>query len=398
MSNSTRSKTAKTEKPKKPYKAFPLTAHASGKWSKKIRGDTKYFGAWAKRENGKLVRVPGDGWKEALELYKAQADDLHAGRTPRTRKGDELTVGDLCNAFLTAKTNALRSGEIASRTFREYNATTDRLVAKFGIKRVVDDLHASEFETLRADIAKTCGPVRLGNEVQRVRTVFKYGFESGLIEKPVRFGPSFRKPSKTVLRKHKAKNGKRIFDTTEIRSLLAAAGPQLRAMILLGVNCGFGNSDCGTLPRSVVDLSSGWIRYPRPKTGVERECPLWPETIDAMKVVLDSKNVANDAFVFVTKYGRPWAVDGDSGAVSGEFGKLLRACRLEKPGRGFYALRHTFRTVADGTRDFPAVRLIMGHADGSIDAVYREHIDPERLEAVTDFVRGWLFPKDDAAE
>jgi hypothetical protein len=49
-----------------------------------------------------LVRVPGDGWQEALELYKAQADDLHAGRTPRVA-GDGLTVATLCNQFLTAK-------------------------------------------------------------------------------------------------------------------------------------------------------------------------------------------------------------------------------------------------------------------------------------------------------
>jgi hypothetical protein len=65
---------------------------------KKIRGKIHYFGKWAKRVNGKLVRVEGDGWKEALELYKAQADDLHAGRIPRV-KSDGLTVMDLCNRF-----------------------------------------------------------------------------------------------------------------------------------------------------------------------------------------------------------------------------------------------------------------------------------------------------------
>ena len=58
---------------------------------------------------------------------------------------------------------------------------------------------------------------------------------------------------------------------------------------------------------------------------------------------------------------------------------------------GFYALRHTFRTVADATKDFPAIRLIMGHADQSIDDVYREGIEDSRLVAVTDHVRQWLF-------
>ncbi len=52
--------------------------------------------------NGKVERIDGDGWIEALDLYKVQADDLHTGRPPGV-KGDELTVAGLCNAFLTAK-------------------------------------------------------------------------------------------------------------------------------------------------------------------------------------------------------------------------------------------------------------------------------------------------------
>jgi hypothetical protein len=75
-----------TNTPKKPSPKYPLTAHASGKWQKKIRGDIYYFGNWGRRVNGKLVRVDGDGWKEALALYEAQADDLHAGRTPASQK------------------------------------------------------------------------------------------------------------------------------------------------------------------------------------------------------------------------------------------------------------------------------------------------------------------------
>jgi hypothetical protein len=35
----------------------------------------------------------------------------------------------------------------------------------------------------------------------------------------------------------------------------------------------------------------------------------------------------------------------------------------------------------------------MGHADSTIDGVYRERIEDERLQAVADHVHGWLFPK-----
>lgn len=69
--------------PKKSSPEFPLTPHPSGAWQKKIRGKIRYFSLWAKRVNGKLVRIEGDGWKGTLEEYKKVADDLQAGRTPR---------------------------------------------------------------------------------------------------------------------------------------------------------------------------------------------------------------------------------------------------------------------------------------------------------------------------
>ncbi|MCU0979714.1 MAG: hypothetical protein MUF25_11175 [Pirellulaceae bacterium] len=64
---------------------------------------------------------------------------------------------------------------------------------------------------------------------------------------------------------------------------------------------------------------------------------------------------------------------------------------LDRQGCGFYALRHSCRTVADEARDFPAIDLIMGHADESTAARYRERISDERLMAVTDHVHRWLF-------
>src|SRR3954471_2523744 len=122
-SSSSRTSRKSPEKPKKPYAEFPLTPHASGKWQKKIRGSIYYFGSWAKRESGKLVRVEGDGWKKALEEYKQVADDLHAGRTPRVQAGG-LTVADLCNRFLTSKLRKVEEGELTSRLFAEYKEVT----------------------------------------------------------------------------------------------------------------------------------------------------------------------------------------------------------------------------------------------------------------------------------
>lgn len=367
-------------KPGKPYPDFPLFPHATGRWAKKIRQKLHYFGPW-------------DDWQAALEKYKREAVYLHAGRTP-PETFDGLTVAELCNRFLTAKEQQRDAGDIVPRTFAEYHASCGIIVGAFGRDRLVDDLNASDFEALRADLAKRNGPVRLGKEVQLIRTCFKYGFDVGLLDKPIRFGPTFKKPTKRVLRVERQKKGPRMFEADEIRTLLSAEQP-LRAMILLGVNCGFGNEDCGTLPLSAVDFEGGWIEFPRPKTAIERRCPLWPETVESLQEAIAKRPTPkleqHNRLVFLTKYGKPWAKGTPDSPVAKEIRKLLDRLKLHRPGRGFYALRHTFETIAGEGRDQVAVNHVMGHADSSMAGHYRERISDDRLRDCVNVVRTWLF-------
>jgi integrase len=374
---------SKAAKPEKPYPDFPLFPHATKRWAKKIRGNMHYFGPWA----------DPDG---ALKKYQEQRDDLHAGRTPRVQ-ADGFAVRDLLNHFLTAKRHLLDTREITERTFQDYHATCQRLGESFGLTRLVADLAADDFARLRAGMAKTRGPVALGNEIQRVRTVLKYAYEAALIGQPIRFGPGFKRPSKKTLRKERASKGPRMFEAAELRRMIAKAGAQLKAMILLGVNCGYGNADVGTLPIAALDLDGGWATYPRPKTGVERRAALWPETVKALRAVLAKrptpKDEAHAGLVFVTKYGKSWAKAGRDNPVSKETAKLLKELELHRPGLNFYALRHTMETIGGEARDQVAVDHVMGHSRSDMASVYRERIGDERLKAVSDHVRGWLFPR-----
>jgi hypothetical protein len=166
-------------------------------------------------------------------------------------------VRDLCNRFLTAKEQQKDAGDITPRSFADYLATCKTIVDVFGAKRLVDDLATDDFQLLRASFAKRYGHHRLGGEVQGVRTVFKYGYDAALIDKPVRFGPTFKKPASRIMRAHRQKNAPKMFEAAELRAIADAAALPLRAMILLGLNCGFGNHDCGTLPLDSLDLDHG---------------------------------------------------------------------------------------------------------------------------------------------
>jgi integrase len=367
-------------KPAKPYSEFPLFPHATRRWAKKIRGQLHYFGPW-------------DDPDGALAKYLEQKDALHAGRKLRPDH-EGLTVKELANAFLNHKQGLLDAGELSPRTWAEYKTACVLLVKHFGRSRLAADLGPNDFATLRKAMAKRWGPVRLGNEIQRVRCVLKFAADNGLIAHPVNYGQGFQRPSKKTLRLHRAKQGARLFTAEEIHRMLGAAGPQLRAMLLLGINCGFGNADCAKVPLAALDLDGAMIDYPRPKTGIARRCALWPETVAALREALavrpEPKDAAHAGLAFITKYGQSWHKDTEDSPISKEMRKLLDAMDINGH-RNFYTLRHTFRTVADESKDQPAVDYIMGHEVPHMSSVYRETISDARLRAVANHVRAWLF-------
>ena len=373
---------AQAVKPAKPYPEFPLFPHAAGVWAKKIRGKMYYFGPWA----------DPDG---ALKKYLEHKDDLHAGR--KTRPDPEaLTVRELANAFLNAKQALVDAGELSPLTWGDYKTACDEIVAAFGKNRLLADVGPDDFAQLRDKLARKWGPQRLSKTIQFVRCAFKYAYEAGLLDRPVRFGPEFKRPSKKVLRLHRAKQGPKLFMPEDVRKLLDAASVHVRGMVLLGINCGFGNSDCGNLPQAALDLERGWVDYPRPKTGISRRCSLWPETVAAIRESLANRPTPQKeehaGLVFLTRCGDSWHTGTTDGPLSREMGKLLRRLGINgRKGLGFYTLRHTFRTIADEAKDQPAADYIMGHEVAHMSSVYRETISDARLKAVSEHVRRWLY-------
>ncbi len=253
-------KSSKSTPPRKPYPDFPLFPHATRRWAKKIRGKLCYFGPWHDPD-------------AALTRYLDQKDDLHAGRTPRAQR-DGLTIRELANEFLTSKKMMMDAGELTARSWRDYHVTCERLVEFFGKTRLVIDLDAGDFDRLKSSLAKTSSPITVGNEVNRVRVVFNWAFAQGRIDRPLRFGPAFKKPSKKTIRLERAKKGPRMFEADQLRRILDVAPMPMKAMVLLGINAGLGNTDLANLQLGNLGLDGAWLNYPRPKTGIGRRCPL----------------------------------------------------------------------------------------------------------------------------
>jgi integrase len=202
----------------------------------------------------------------------------------------------------------------------------------------------------------------------------------------------FSKPAKSAIRRSRANSGKKWFGADDLQKLLTTDHLVLRAMILLGINCAYGNGDCAQLQFDWIDFEKGWVQYARPKTGVDRRMKLWPETIEAIQTWQGKRPGINNKLVFVTRQGNPWSDPNSCDcAIAKAFQRISRQKEVWIAGRGFYGLRRTFETIAGRSKDQVSVDYIMGHVDQSMAGVYRQEIDDSRLIAVSELVRTWVF-------
>lgn len=381
---------AHSTKPRPKSEDFPLWQRKDGRWCRKIRGRVHYFGYDKEAARDEWLRVK---------------DYLLAGREPPPKDAPEaVTLEVLVNEYLNSKAADVRAGEFAANSLQNAFLACEKIIAHFGRHRVVTDIGKVDFTGYRDALVNAgYAPSTVAQHVTHVKTLFRWGHEAELFENLPKFGKKF-KGNKNSSRRQSGKAPVKMFEPAEIRAMLKAAGVQLKAMIHLGCNCGFGNFDCAQLPQSALDLQGGWVTFPRPKTGVDRRCALWPETIAALRAAIANRpkplNPADADQVFLTTHGNRWVraaatrTDGHPAwqdAIIVVFRDLLKTTGLAVKGRGFYTFRRVFRTVADETNDWPAVNHIMGHADPTIGGVYRQRIADERLKAVTDHVRTWLF-------
>lgn len=220
-----------------------------------------------------------DVWSDpddSLRKYLDEVDEIQAGRDPRKTavvglSSSELSVYDLCNLFLERQEARAKAGEVSNRHFSDCLKTCRMVMKHFGKFMRAAGLRTDDFKGLRQGFPATWGPITTANEIQRIRTLFKWAAESELIENVPNFGPDFKKPSRAATRRdqqqHQAvKGGKLDFTAAEIQTLLNASTGWVKASILLGINGGMENADCGRLSTTFLNLSSGWYDLAPHKT------------------------------------------------------------------------------------------------------------------------------------
>jgi integrase len=361
-----------------------LRAHmGAGQWYKTVGGKPVYFG---------VLRDPD----AALRKYTAWLQNASIRPSQQRVDGSKLTLRAAFTHFLNARHTHVEAGELSASQYSKYRRAVILTTKTLGRDRLVADLLPADFDRLRQAIPGT--PRTVSNVIRDIRTAFKWVDDFYRV-RPI-YGQSFKRPSQRTIRKATGK--RELWTAAEIRALLKVADSNLRAMILLGINCAFGQTDCSELRWGSFNLECHW--FARPKTGIERRCPLWPETIAAIMVRDRWQPDIDPSRVFLTKYGNPIVREIPKRNVAGDVvgcvrtdatqGMLHKACKIAGVDyRPFYTFRHTFRSVVDISGDSTAVRTIMGHAFPGMDDVYLQLMADgmKRLKVVTDIAHRWLF-------
>ena len=357
------------KKRKKRSDKLPLTLHPTGQYCKKIKGKLFYFGT------DKNI---------ALERYYEQAAYLHTGKgNPLNCTNNHLSLKTVCNLYLDYQESRATIDEIT----RSYVYDQTRLLRDFvlyiGPNRIISEISTIDLQNYRKKLVKTGKAAdTINNRITAIKTMYNWALDNGIIDST----PNLKAVKKIVI----SKTEKPTFNIAQIQKLLQHASTQMKAMIWLGLNCGFGCTDCAELKWENFNSEKTRVCFPRGKTGMPRNLPLWHETVSAIENVPKLGNL-----VFYTSKGNAWVRVIHSfdkykkekytkeNGISKEFSKLLkRACIKTERGVGFYTLRRTAATLTAKSGDPFAVQRLLGHADLKMATTYVQDVSEQTDRAI----------------
>jgi integrase len=356
----------KTLKRKTRSDKFPLTLHPTGQYCKKVKGKIYYFGS---------------DKKEALQKYLDQATYLHGCQDNLQQQkptGDNMTLKQLCDMYLKYQYSKLQANDLTASHHNEQIGSLNKLMAFLGQNIDINNISTLDLQNYKRRIQKSHVSVcRLNLHISIKKALFHWARKNEVLANI----PNIDAVSRGKI----VHQEKFTFDPEQINKLLSAADVKMRAMIWLGLNCGFGCTDCSEFKWIDLDLVNARVKLPRRKTGILRDLPLWPETVKALE-----KIPRTGKLVFYTSRGNSYIqtlfntdVDGNCkystlNTITTKFSRLIKKSGLAVPkGTGFYSLRRTAATFAARSGDPFAVQRLLGHADLQMATRYVQDVSAQ---------------------
>ena len=326
----------------------------------------------------------GSDKKEALKRYIEQAAYLHGGKQVSQKPtNDSMALKQLCDMFMKYQFCRVQADAITARHYNDQVGSLNKLKSFLGQGRRIDEISTLDLHNYKRKLQKQYSSGhRLNLHISNLKTLFHWAKKNDILKSIPNVDAVSR--SKIV---HKQRT---VFTHDQIKKLLAVADTQMKAMIWLGLNCGFGCTDCSELRWKHLDFVNKRVVFPRGKTGIQRDLPLWPETINALEAVAKKGKL-----VFYTRKGNPFVRDilkidatgkekyTTLNTISTKFARLIKKAGLDVPkGTGFYTLRRTAATMAARSGDPFAVQRLLGHANLLMATRYVQDVSKQTDEVI----------------
>lgn len=282
------------------------------------------------------------------------------------------TLSELCDLYLTHCWQRVTTGspkKMSRRTYDDILRTLTKFARVVGKHQLAVNAGPAWFSLFNTRIAKRSVTTRNRMYIY-ISSFFAWAGPGrngmAFYKEPIRFGADFIRPSQSAMRLARARYSVLITpEQYKAAMKLVEPCPLLYAIGLLGLNCAFLPIDLIQIPFSALKLDEARHDFPRGKTGMARDCALWPETIAAVRNYLRYRigSTDPDDCVFVGEDGKPFGVNrADVGpAKTADHGNAIAKYWSKITGIPLKSLRTTLRTNLAGSRDLHAVNRIMGH-------------------------------------
>lgn len=275
-------------------------------------------------------------------------------RFAKTKPAKPITkiLGRAAAQFTEVEEGRFSNGEIRAATLEQSTTRLRPFREWFGDSTALGDLTTQRWLDWRNHVAKlSCGQIRKQYLYKASVSFVDWCLENDWIDLPpknlkskrLRFKVSFESP-----------DIEDCWTPKEVKALLDVLSPRYKACVLLGLNCGFTNSDISYLTQKhLANLDDGRLIYIRRKTSRHKSLDptnykLWPKTVQAIKAARSG----HDEWAFVTENGNQLVVDFVENSVrhkwdtiSKDWGDLRRDGKI--PDKLFKYFRKTGSTFIE---------------------------------------------------
>jgi integrase len=180
----------------------------------------------------------------------------------------DITAKNLANRFLAAQRANWRNPKTTLKSYKDW---LGRFIKDHPRLRIAD-FTVEKFAAWKLSLKERgYSPESINHYLGAVRAMFTFAEETDIVEKAPKL-----KRVRNEKRPRAGSTEKPLYTLDELNRLLKKAELQLKAMIMLALNCGFGPKDIRDLTWDHIDGER--VTLPRSKTGVCQTYLLWLET------------------------------------------------------------------------------------------------------------------------